>query len=230
MEHWSAEASIQGEDSSAARRVSRHSHRVRHLRLAMPALAAGLVLTYALSATPPKIDRTFTEQFETLDETNEGLRLARPRYAGEDLSGQPFEIAATNATRASENDDQVQLERPEALRVGANGEEVRVRAETGVYDQAARVMTLTRAVELEQGDEQGRFKLTTDEAQVDVDSQVVTTNAEIRGSSASGSLRADRGTHYQTEDRLVLEGGVKILLNAVKEATDEGQDDAGSDG
>ncbi|MEO1041316.1 MAG: LPS export ABC transporter periplasmic protein LptC [Pseudomonadota bacterium] len=205
--------SPEGAVLTSAQRVSRHSGRVRSLRLAVPALAAGLFITYALSATPPRVDRAFLLQFSTFNVSDGEANLARPRYYGEDLNGQPFEVAATSATRAASDPDIIGLDRPEARRLSQAGDTVLVRAHDGVYDRAARRMDLTRDVELEQQSEGGEtFVLTTDAAEVDLDSQIVTSSAEVNGQGETGTVRADKATVYQTEDRLVLEGGVKIRL------------------
>ncbi|MEO1657379.1 MAG: LPS export ABC transporter periplasmic protein LptC [Pseudomonadota bacterium] len=198
---------------TAAQRVTRHSLRVRNLRLAVPALAAGLFMTFALSATPPRVDRAFLLQFSTFDVTDGQASLARPRYFGEDLDGQPFEVAATSATRAASDPDLIGLDKPEARRLSQSGDTVLVRSLDGIYDRAARRMNLTRDVELEQQSESGEvFILTTDAAEVDLDSQIVTSSSEVNGAGETGTLRADKATVYQTEDRLVLEGDVKIRL------------------
>lgn len=198
---------------SAAERVARHSLRVRSLRLAVPALAAGLLMTFALSATPPRVDRGFLLQFSSLDVVDGQASLARPRYFGEDLDGQPFEVAANAATRAAANPDLIGLDKPEARRLSEAGDTVLVRSKDGIYDRAARRMNLTRDVELEQQSEGGDiFILTTDAAEIDLDSQVVTSSSEVNGEGETGTVRADKATVYQTEDRLVLEGDVKIRL------------------
>ena len=198
---------------SAAERVARHSLRVRSLRLAVPALAAGLLMTFALSATPPRVDRGFLLQFSSLDVIDGQASLVRPRYFGEDLDGQPFEVAANAATRAAANPDLIGLDKPEARRLSEAGDTVLVRSKDGIYDRAARRMNLTRDVELEQQSEGGDiFILTTDAAEIDLDSQVVTSSSEVNGEGETGTVRADKATVYQTEDRLVLEGDVKIRL------------------
>lgn len=203
-----------GAPRSAADRVQRHSALVRHLRLAVPALAAGLLVTYALSATPPRIDKAFVAQFQAYDPATGSVTLDQPRYSGQDLSGQPFEVAAQSATRAEDSSDLVGLDRPEARRVGTDGKAVLVRAERGLYDQEGRTMDLTENVELEQESsaEEG-FILKTDAARVDLENQIIRSAAEVTGEGEKGSVRADRGSLYQNEDRLVLEGNVKIILS-----------------
>ncbi|MEM1410169.1 MAG: LPS export ABC transporter periplasmic protein LptC, partial [Pseudomonadota bacterium] len=183
-------------------RVERHSSRVRHLRLAVPALAVGLALTYALSATPPKIDRDFAEQFSGLQQSDDGARLASPRYSGEDLSGQPFEVVAATATRETEDPSLVDLVNPAATRVSEAGDRVTVTALDGLFDQDNQVMDLANDVEMQQRSSSGDlFTLLTDAAQVDLEGQVVTSDTEVRGIGDGITLRADRGTVFQTEDR-----------------------------
>lgn len=210
--------------SEVAARVSRHTALVRHLRLAIPALAVGLVITYALSATPPRVDREFIDQFAAIEETDDGVRLAKPRYAGEDLEGQPFEIAANSAVRSGDNDERVGLELPEARRVRPDGQATLVRAKDGLYDQTAKRVDLSNEVEFEQQGSGGSFILRTDAATMDLDSQVVSSETEVRGEGQGGKLRADRGTLYQNEDRIVLEGGVKISLEPTEDEAEEPAD------
>ncbi|NNU15987.1 LPS export ABC transporter periplasmic protein LptC [Parvularcula sp. ZS-1/3] len=203
--------------SDTALRVTQHTALVRHLRLAVPALAVGLVITYAMSATPPRIDREFLNQFSTIEETEgEDVRLASPRYAGEDLDGMPFEMAATTARRSVDNPDRIGLDMPEARRVRQDGQATLVRAKDGLYDQAGRTVDLSNGVELEQQGDNGTFLLETDAAELDLETQTVTSVTEVRGTGQSGTVRADRGTFFQSEDRIVLEGDVKITLDPQK--------------
>ena len=194
---------------------------VRQLRLIVPALAVGLMITYALSATPPQIDRAFAEQFAGIEADEDGVKLTTPRYSGEDLQGQPFEMEAVTATRPHNNPDLVDLVSPEARRVRADGQESVVRSRDGQYDEVARVLDLRDEVELEQRTAGGDFIFLTEQALMDVDSQVVTTASEVRGSGDGGTIDAGRATFYQNEDRFVLEGGVKIRLEPTKPSGDD---------
>ena len=212
-----------------ARGVSRHSALVRQLRLAVPALAVGLLITYALSATPPRIDRAFAEQFAGIELDDEGGRLTAPRYDGEDLDGQPFELAATAAVRPHDTPEVVNLDRPEARRTRADGQENVVRSLDGTYDEGARILDLRDQVELEQRTNGGTFLFTTEEAQMDVDSQVVSTTSSVHGVGEGGTIDAGSATFYQNEDRLVLENGVKIRLEPTEPpASDEDETEGDS--
>lgn len=209
----------------AAHRVSRHTALVRNLRLAVPALAVGLAVTYALSATPPRVDRDFAEQFSQIEEGSDGVRLTRPRYSGEDLSGRPFALDATSATRPGSGNENVSLEKPTAKTVNAAGEVVHVSSDTGFYDRSGKRATLTDNVELRQEGQGGDFTLVTDAADIDFEKQTVKSCSGVSGKGKEGTMRADCATLYQDEDRLVLEGGVKIMLEPQKKSADNGNDD-----
>ncbi|NRA29544.1 MAG: LPS export ABC transporter periplasmic protein LptC [Parvularculaceae bacterium] len=214
-----------------ARQVQRHSTVVRHLRLVVPAVAVGLALTYAFSATPPQVDPAFAEQFRGLETGEDGARLASPRYSGEDLSGQPFEVAANTATRTAEDADVVELDNPQATRVTEQGKTLTVTALNGEFDQQAQVMDLRDRVEMQEQSAGGTFVLSTEDATMDLESQVVTANSEVRGVGDGITLRADRGQVFQNEDRQVLEGLVRMRLapkkvdETAQEADSQGQTD-----
>lgn len=220
MDEFSANVSDDREFSDTARQVSRHSMLVRQLRLAVPALAVGLLITYALSATPPRIDRAFAEQFAGIETDEDGVRLTTPRYSGEDLQGQPFEMAATTAIRPHDNPELVDLVSPEARRIREDGQESIVRSRDGQYDETARILDLRDEVELEQISNGSTYLFETDEAQMNVDSQVLTTSTEVRGTGEGGTIDAGKATFYQNEDRVVLEGGVKIRLEPTEPSSD----------
>ena len=229
MDDLTHSPSDEREFRDTAHEVSRHSMLVRQLRLAVPALAVGLLITYALSATPPRVDRAFAEQFAGIELDDEGGRLTAPRYDGEDLDGQPFELAATAAVRPHDAPEVVNLDRPEARRTRADGQENIVRSLDGTYDEGARILDLRDQVELEQRANGGAYLFTTEEAQMDVDSQVVSTTARVQGVGEGGTIDAGSATFYQNEDRLVLENGVKIRLEPTKPpASDEDETEGDS--
>ena len=205
-------------DSHASQRFTaidaqKHTRRVRHLRLVVPAAAAGLLMTYALSATPPKIDPTFAREFSNINTDSQGMRLDRPRYVGEDLSGQPFEVSARSALRDPDAPDMIALDNLEAFRDLDSDEDVRLRAEAGVLDTEANRMDLSEDVQLQHRLAGETFILNTDAAQVDLNTNTVTSTVGVQGSGERGAVAADTATAYQDEQKLVLEGNVRIILN-----------------
>lgn len=190
--------------------AQRHTVLVRNLRLAVPAAAAALVVTYALSATPPEVDMEFLRQFDGVEATSSEMRLERPRYVGQDRGGVPFEVSAYAARRNPDDPDVVRLENPEALRDGAAGEGTRVRALNGRLDTANKIVDLDGDVRLVQGRGANAFTLDTDDARIDLDGRTITSGGAVRGRGERGELEADGATVYEDEERVVLEGNVKL--------------------
>ncbi|MEM9989182.1 MAG: LPS export ABC transporter periplasmic protein LptC [Pseudomonadota bacterium] len=201
--------------------VHRHSLIVSRLRLVVPAAAAGVLATYAFSATPPVIDPEFVREFTQLETTaSEGMRLDRPRYLGEDLEGTPFEVSARSALRNPNDPTRIALQDPESLRVTKGGTEVmKVKARDGLFDTEKNHIALKKDVEFEHGQatntEKGKsgFVLNTEAADVDIEAQTVSSTVGVTGKGTAGTVSADKATAYQGEGRLVLEGNVKLRIN-----------------
>lgn len=207
--------------------VAGHSKLVKRLRLIVPALGAGVIITYALSATPPTIDRQFLREFENIDPNEEALRLNHPRHVGYDLEGRPFEIAASVATRDPNRPELVSLENPEALRGLDDQESVKVRALRGQMNTATRSLNLTERVELDHQLGGSTITLNTEAAEVDFENNIITSVAGVSGAGESGTVDADKMTVYQEEGRAVLEGNVRLQLTPRSRNDDEsdGQDE-----
>ncbi|WOI52900.1 LPS export ABC transporter periplasmic protein LptC [Parvularcula sp. LCG005] len=207
--------------------AQRHTRIVRHLRLAVPAAAAGLLATYVFSATPPQIDREFALQFTQIDTESDDMRLERPRYMGEDLSGLPFEVSAAAAQRNPNSPDRILLENPEAMRARARGdtsESMRVKARDGLYDTARDQIDLTNDVQMQHSIGGSDFTINTDAAAVDLKSNTITSTTGISGQGERGTVAADSATAYQGEGRLVLEGNVRVRLNPKSETAEQKSD------
>ncbi|MBB4659351.1 LPS export ABC transporter periplasmic protein LptC [Parvularcula dongshanensis] len=214
---------------AAARRLTpkaaqRHSRLVRNLRLVVPALAAALVVTYALSATPPEVDREFLRQFSDIEASSTEMRLDKPRYVGEDLEGNPFEVSAQAARRNPNTPDLIRLDNPEALRNAGTGDQIHLRAANGALDTQGKTVDLDTDVTLVQGIGGRAFELQTDKARIDLEGRTVTSGAPVKGRSQSGDVEADSLTVYEDEGRAVLEGNVRLHFDPskTKKGGDEG--------
>jgi len=203
------------------RAAIRHSRLVRNLRLAVPAAATGLILTYAVSATPPEVDQEFLRQFSDIEATGSEMRLDRPRYVGEDTGGIPFEVSAFAARRNPNAPDIIRLENPEALRNGGSNDQLRVRALSGTLDTQGKTVDLNDDVQLEQGVGSDTFVLRTDAARIDIDGRTVRSETGVRGTGRAGDVEADTLTVYEDEERAVFEGNVKFRFEPAKMRDDE---------
>lgn len=205
----------------------RHSRMVRYFRLLIPAAAVGLLVTYALSATPPRVDLAFRDNFRQADVETSAMRLDRPRYAGEDLQGLPFEVAAKSAARDPNAPSLIDLENPEALRGVAQKdgtEEVTVTARSGQLNTEAKTIDLAEDVRLQHSLGGMPIVFNTQAASVDLEANTVSSTAGVTGTGEQGSLEADNVTVFQGEGRAVLEGNVRLRLEPKK---DKEEKDAG---
>lgn len=200
--------------------AERHSQIVRVLRLVVPAVGTGVLATYAVNAAPSDVDADFLRQFSDLSAASEALVLDRPRYLGQTLEGDAFEVSALRARRDPDAPDLLRFESPEALREGGTANELRLRAAGGTLDTEANVATFDRDVELVQGIGGQDYRLETDAARLDIDERVVSTQTGVRGRSERGTVEADRLTVYQDEGRAVLEGGVRLRFEPTEGPTE----------
>ncbi|MEM9233512.1 MAG: LPS export ABC transporter periplasmic protein LptC [Pseudomonadota bacterium] len=182
-----------------------------------------MLATYAFSATPPSVDRSFLRDFANIDTDADNMRLNRPRHVGYDLEGNPFEVAASTASRNPETPGRIALENPEAFRGLGDDEDVKVRALRGLMDTDAKRLDLSNNVQLDHRIGGSDFTLSTDAAEVDFENKTITSAAGVSGSGDSGTVAADSVTVYQDEGRAVFEGNVQFQI-APKAKKDDGSD------
>lgn len=212
INNQATDAFRRGQGRISADAAKRHSRIVRHLRLLVPAAGAGLVATYALSATPPQVDREFLREFAAIDTESTTMRLNRPRHVGYDLEGNPFEVEAAVAERNPDRPDLITLENPTASRRAVDGEHVNVRASSGLMDTDTNRLDLSKDVRLDHRLGDTALSFDTEAATVDFDAQTVTSDVGVTGKGERGTVAADRLTAYQQEGRVVLEGNVRLRL------------------
>ena len=200
--------------------ADRHTQIVRALRLVVPAIGTGVLATYAVNAAPSEVDAEFLRQFSDISAQSEEMVLDRPRYLGQTLEGDAFEVSALRARRDPNAPDLLRFENPEALR-GGGADGLRLRAAGGTLNTEENVALFDRDVELVQGIGGLDYTLETEAARLDIDKRVVSTQTGVRGRSEQGTVEAERLTVYQDEGRAVLEGGVRLRFEPSKRP-DEG--------
>ena len=174
--------------------------------MVLPVLAVGLVSLYVVFASPRVVDRNFEKQFTNLNVATEDLRMENPRFTGEDDEGRPYEVVAGAATQDPLLPDLISLENPEALRTETSGknDQVKVTANSGLYDVEGKTIDLNNNVELAQGIGDGVFVLRTDAAIVSLDDRKVESKGMVYGESGENTLIADSMTAYEEEGRSVF--------------------------
>lgn len=196
---------ITGEQAAARSKI------VRRLRIALPAIALALVVGLLLNTRTGKVDDAFLEDFKDLSATPEEYRMAKPRFAGVDAKGQPYEITADEAMQASGEREVVELVNPRAVTRGLKEDTV-VSAQKGVFRSEASRLELRDEVTLEHRIGGETYVLRTPAATVAIRDETVQTTAGVEGVSQAGTLRADRMRAYNGEGRVVFEGNVRMRI------------------
>lgn len=195
--------------------AERHTQLVRRLRLAVPALAAGLLITYALNAAPQAVDAEFLRQFSDASEPGREMLLERPRYRAETADGSPFQVSAQAARRNPDQGNIIRFDNPEAFRGDGPEGPARLQARTGVLDTDTNLFE-GQDVRLVQNIGGQDFTLTTDEAKVDIDGKTIRSDVGVKGASDAGALQADGLEVSEDGKRLRLDGKVKLRWDPAK--------------
>jgi lipopolysaccharide export system protein LptC len=203
--------------------AARRSAIVRRLRIALPALAIGLVGVLFLNSREDAED-AFLDDFAAADAAPQELEMAKPRFAGVDDKGRPYEITADEARQATDADNVVELSKPRAL-TRADDEKTLVTADRGVYRKDENELDLSTDVRLNHqiGDE--IYVLTTSAAKVSIKGETVETTSGVEGVGQSGALRADSMRAYNADGRVVFEGNVRMRFDPKAAAATEAKTD-----
>ena len=196
---------ITGEQAAARTKL------VRRLRIALPAFALLLIGGLFLNTRSDKGDEAFLEDFKSLSATPEEYRMAKPRFAGVDSRGKPYEITADAASQAPGAEDVVELVKPRAVTRGPD-KETEVFAEKGVFRSDNSRLDLTEEVTLKHRIGGEVYVLKTPAATVSMNDETVQSTAGVEGVSEAGALRADKMRAYNSEGRVVFEGNVRMRI------------------
>ncbi|PTS88449.1 MULTISPECIES: LPS export ABC transporter periplasmic protein LptC [unclassified Caulobacter] len=193
----------------AVRRKTRPRRRkaVRILRLALPALAASVLVAIIAQTALGAFN---TEAVETPLDRN-GLRMDNPRFTGLMKDGRTFLITATGAVRDTVDPNRVALDAPHLTRGYGSPEPTQVVSRQGVYDEAKGLLQLTGDVRVNSGN---GYDFSTQQALIDTRTGDVVGQEGINGASASGNkVQADSYAVSDKGDRVVFKGRVKTRLN-----------------
>jgi lipopolysaccharide export system protein LptC len=189
----------------------RRSLLVKRLRVALPVLAAVLLVGLALNTRSTGVDEAFLEDFADLQGTPDEYRMANPKFAGVDDQGHPYEITAEAALQAQGDRDVVELVKPRAVTRGQDESTV-VSAEKGVFQSDANVLDLSEQVTLNHSIGGDEYVLRTPAATVAIGAETVQSFSGVEGEGEAGTLRADRMRAYNGEGRVVFEGNVSMRI------------------
>lgn len=199
--------------AATARAFRARSRRVRLLRRVLPVaiivLAGGTVSWIVLRSVISDVERKAG--------TSREVTLENSRFLGQDAQGRSFVVGFERAVRDAET-GRFRLIGP-ALRLNLGGRKVTtLTADGGVYDEAARTVTIGPNVKISDGG--SGFDLVTPEAVVDTETGIVTGSKGVQGSGPLGTVSASSYAIYEQGERVVFSGSgdnkVRGTINAAR--------------
>jgi len=197
--------------AATARAFRARSRRVQLLRRVLPVaiivLAGGTVSWIVLRSVISDVERKAG--------TSREVTLENSRFLGQDAQGRSFVVGFERAVRDAET-GRFRLIGP-ALRLNLGGRKVTtLTADGGVYDEAARTVTIGPNVKISDGG--SGFDLVTPEAVVDTETGIVTGSKGVQGSGPLGTVSASSYAIYEQGERVVFSGSgdnkVRGTMNA----------------
>lgn len=202
--------------AATAKRFRERSRRVRLLRRILPViivvLAGGTISWVVLRSVMSDVERKAGASRE--------IRLDNPMFHGQDAEGRSFVIGAKGAVRDPET-GRFRLVGP-ALRLNLGGRKVtEMTADGGVYNQAAKTVTLGPNVRVSDGG--SGFVLVTPEAVVDTSTGIVRGSKGVQGSGPLGTISASSYAIYEQGQRVVFSGsGANKVRGTINPAKSDG--------
>jgi len=207
LENLPTRARTTGNEAAARSRL------VRRLRFILPVIALVLIGAFLLNTQSNDVDDAFLDDFKNFGATPEELSMARPKFAGVDNAGKPFEITADAARQNTNVKDVVALEKPHAVQGESSGESTVVSADRGVYHSDNNILELEEDVTLRHTVGADTYVFKSPAATVAIKDEIVTSDEGVGGSGPNGrSLEADHMKAYNGEGRVVFEGNVRMRI------------------
>lgn len=207
--------------AAAFHRASRHSRRVRWLKLLVPAAAVAMMAGFVFSSwisTPASV----SVEVEDTAFSEGKLVMANPRLEGLTSDGRPYLMTAERAIQSIDDEGVIDLESLEARMPADDGNWARVVAKAGVYDRAANTLSLSSDIVV----------TTTDGAVGRLSSAVVDIAASTLKSTEPVDLER-HGSRITAASMEMLEGGKRLIfetrvrMNIVPASADSGKQSSG---
>jgi lipopolysaccharide export system protein LptC len=184
----------------------------RRLRIILPVVGL-LIIVGFLATTRTKVgDDAFLKDFADLNAEPEQMKMAKPRYAGVDARGNPYDITAESATQRTESGETVELDRPRAI-TSSEDAKTTVAAARGVLSTSTNVLSLEDDVTFEHKIGPDNYVLKTKSAVVSIEDENVLSDKGVEGTGPRGStLKADRMRADNKAGRITFEGNVSMRI------------------
>jgi lipopolysaccharide export system protein LptC len=191
-----------------------YSRRVARLKLILPAVGLGLLLTVtAWPRLAPLFERLrFAWPAIDLREARE-LRMLNPRYVGTDRNNHPFVLTAAVGRQVPARQDLMALEQPRADMQTRGGATMVLNSDSGVYQSQTQLLDLFGDVTLVH---QNGSTFLTPSAHLDMAANAGTGREPVEGHGPSGDVWGEGFDIIDKGNTIVFTGHSKLISNATR--------------
>ena len=196
---------------------SGHTIVVGALKIGLPLIAVGLVLLVILW---PRLfpARSVLDPRESVFSGGDDVAMTDPRYVGRDAQDRPFAVRAEEAHRGSQR-DAIYLAAPHGTITLDGGRSLAARAESGHYDEEAKVLDLDGNVTVRHS---SGYVLHTSTATLNLDKAQATTERPVAGHGPAGTIHAGGMRVLDGGETVIFTGTSQLVLNAAAGNGDSG--------
>lgn len=177
------------------------------LRILLPAIAAGTFIA-VIATSIASAYRTA----ETRAATTRPIELIGPRLSGEDSKNRPFVITARTAEREDGIAGRIRMRNPVLIRDPGGGDQMKVTANGGIYDEAAGRLELAGDVTFVNPNGTS----TTPSAVYDAKTGEILGASAVQAAGGAGQVQAGSFAVTNKGDSVVYKGGVHTRLTPKK--------------
>lgn len=206
---WRDSSARTGARKRAFTAARRHSRRVRALRFLLP--VAGVLAVAAFAAKthfsfPGMADLTSAG----LSVTRNSIIMDRPRLTGFAGDKREYTVAADRAIQPLASPGEVRLESLQATLTSATGGVTTISADSGDYDHTNNTLRLFGTIEVNSAE---GYKLTMTDADIDFEAETMVTENPVKIGYEDSEITGDRMSATDGGQRIVVEGGVRTVVN-----------------
>jgi lipopolysaccharide export system protein LptC len=194
-------------DPRALDATLRYSNIVGLLKIALPLVAIGLIVTLAVYSIIFRPEGQIAISYSSRGTEENTIVMRNPRFIGNDKKNEPFEIVALKARQNPDERSLVELSGLKARMTLTSGLGLSVVADKGTLDTANRILRLDGPITLTSTD---GYKLTTSEARADLQAGLLVGQHPLLAVGPWGSLTASAFEADRNERTINFSGRVDI--------------------
>lgn len=183
------------------------------LRVVLPVLAIALAVVTAAYPFFNQRETSFVLARDSIEASEDRLRMVNPRYSGIDSDNRPFKVRAVSAVQPRGVVDEVLLTGIAAQMQLKGDIEVSVEAGQGTYIPSNEELSLSAPVQIVTSN---GYRIDAADSVVDLDDHLVSSNQPVDAAGPLGRFKANGFAVRIDEDKIIFNGGVKAVITPRK--------------